>query len=94
MECSVELSMYPLTSDYESTIISFIKRLRKHPFISVETNGMSTQIFGDYDRVMNAVKSEMKNTFLKRRDMLIDKLNEIPGIKCNIPQGCLQYESG
>lgn len=64
MECSVELSMYPLTSDYESTIISFIKRLRKHPFISVETNGMSTQIFGDYDRVMNAVKSEMKNTFL------------------------------
>ena len=30
---------------------------------------------------------EMKNTFLKRRDMLIDKLNEIPGIKCNIPQG-------
>ena len=64
MEFSVEISMYPLKSDYESTIISFIKRLRKHPFISVETNGMSTQIFGDYDRVMNAVKSEMKNTFL------------------------------
>ena len=64
MECSVEISMYPLTSYYESTIISFIKRLRKHPFISIETNGMSTQIFGDYDRVMNAVKSEMKNTFL------------------------------
>lgn len=64
MEFSVEISMYPLKSDYESTIISFIKRLRKHPFIRVETNGMSTQIFGDYDRVMNAVKSEMKNTFL------------------------------
>ena len=64
MEFSVEISMYPLKSDYESTIISFIKRIRKHPFISVKTNGMSTQIFGDYDRVMNAVKSEMKNTFL------------------------------
>ena len=30
---------------------------------------------------------EMKDTFLKRRDMLIKLLQEIPGIKCNIPQG-------
>tara|TARA_B100000214_G_C23965192_1_gene627342 strand:- start:270 stop:1466 length:1197 start_codon:yes stop_codon:yes gene_type:complete len=30
---------------------------------------------------------EMKNTFLKRRDMLIKLLNDIPGIKCNVPQG-------
>jgi len=30
---------------------------------------------------------EMKDTFLKRRDMLIDLLKDIPGIKCNVPQG-------
>jgi aspartate aminotransferase len=30
---------------------------------------------------------EMKDTFLKRRDMLIEILKEIPGVKCNIPQG-------
>ena len=30
---------------------------------------------------------KMKETFLNRRDMLIDLLNEIPGIKCNIPKG-------
>ena len=29
----------------------------------------------------------MKKTFLKRRDMLIDLLKEITGIKCNVPQG-------
>ena len=34
-----------------------------------------------------SVTIDMKNTFLKRRDMLLEKLNEIPGIKCNIPQG-------
>lgn len=34
-----------------------------------------------------SVTLEMKNTFLRRRDMLLEKLNEIPGIKCNIPQG-------
>ena len=63
MECSVEISMYPLNSDYKPAIIDFIKRLRKHPFISIETNGMSTQIFGNYKRVMNAINTEMKNTF-------------------------------
>ena len=30
---------------------------------------------------------EMKNTFLKRRDMLIELLKDIPEIKCNVPQG-------
>ncbi len=30
---------------------------------------------------------EMKETFLKRRNMMIDLLKDIPGIKCNIPQG-------
>ena len=30
---------------------------------------------------------KMKETFLNRRDMLIELLNEIPGIKCNIPKG-------
>ena len=30
---------------------------------------------------------EMKETFLKRRNMLVKLLKEIPGIKCNIPQG-------
>ena len=30
---------------------------------------------------------EMKDTFLRRRDLLIALLKDIPGIKCNIPQG-------
>ena len=30
---------------------------------------------------------QMKNTFLKRRDMILAELNNIKGIKCNIPQG-------
>lgn len=34
-----------------------------------------------------AVTTDMKNTFLRRRDMLLEKLKEIPGIKCNIPKG-------
>jgi len=33
------------------------------------------------------VTNEMKNIFLKRRDLVLEKLNEIEGIKCNVPQG-------
>jgi len=55
--------MYPLKEDYKPSIIAFIKNLRKYPFIKVNTNGMSTQVFGDYKRVMNAINTEMENTF-------------------------------
>lgn len=64
MNASVEISMYPLKEDYKPSIIAFIKNLRKYPFIKVNTNGMSTQVFGDYKRVMNAINTEMENTFL------------------------------
>jgi uncharacterized protein YqgV (UPF0045/DUF77 family) len=64
MKSSVEISMYPLDKSYETPIIHFIKQLRTYPFITVETNGMSTQIFGEYDNVMHAINTEMKNSFL------------------------------
>lgn len=64
MKSSVEISMYPLDKSYETPIIHFIKQLRTYPFITVETNGMSTQIFGEYDNVMNAINREMKNSFI------------------------------
>ena len=43
------------------------------------------------EEAMNAdpkiVTNEMKSSFLKRRDLLLEKLNSIKGIKCNIPDG-------
>lgn len=33
------------------------------------------------------VTNEMKISFLKRRDLLLEKLNGIKGVKCNIPDG-------
>ena len=29
----------------------------------------------------------MKNIFLKRRDLVLNKVSEIEGMKCNVPQG-------
>ena len=33
------------------------------------------------------ITSDMKATFFKRRNMILNELNSIKGIKCNIPQG-------
>ena len=70
MKCSLEISMYPLNASYEESIIKFIKKLRSYPFIKVETNGMSTQVFGDYDHIMRAINQEMKATFLTNNKVL------------------------
>ena len=64
--------MYPLKEDYKPSIIAFIKNLRNYPFIKVNTNGISTQVFGDYKRVMNAINTEMENTFLKSNSVVFN----------------------
>ena len=62
MKCSAEISMYPLDVNYIEPITLFIKRLKRHSFISLETNGMSAQLFGVYDNVMTAIQKEIKKT--------------------------------
>jgi uncharacterized protein YqgV (UPF0045/DUF77 family) len=63
MKASIEISYYPLTESYLKPIGQFIERLHQHKGITVRTNGMSTQIFGEYDDVMAAVTKEIKRSF-------------------------------
>ena len=72
MLCSVEISMYPLKEDFKPSIIAFIKNLRKYSFLKVDTNGMSTQVFGEYKGVMNAINTEMENTFLNENSVVFN----------------------
>ncbi|MFD2166709.1 hypothetical protein ACFSJY_10615 [Thalassotalea euphylliae] len=61
MEISIELSLYPLAEEkYKDEIWSFISRLKANTGIRVETNGMSTQVFGPYDETLQFVMNEMK----------------------------------
>lgn len=59
MKISVELTLSPLQDDYEPAIIDFIKSLRNSGLTVLE-NPLSTQVFGDYDTVMNLLQKEMK----------------------------------
>jgi len=65
METSVEISMYPLKNEFVVYIKEFIEKLKKNPKLIVETNGMSTQIFGDYFEIMNTLTAEMHQAFLE-----------------------------
>ncbi|UTW62927.1 hypothetical protein KFE98_01860 [bacterium SCSIO 12741] len=64
MKVSVEISKYPLTKDYLEPIQNFIDQLHTYPDIKVETNTMSTQIFGEYDLVMRALQACIKQSFI------------------------------
>ena len=63
MELSVEISKYPLADDYIPAIKNFIDRLHAIEGLSVVVNTMSTQVFGDYDLVMDALKEEIHRSY-------------------------------
>lgn len=65
MKLSVEISMYPLKNEYIPAIQDFIDRLNRHPDLQVITNTMSTQVFGDYDLLMDTLKGEMRASYEK-----------------------------
>ncbi|HET7360809.1 MAG TPA: YkoF family thiamine/hydroxymethylpyrimidine-binding protein [Salinimicrobium sp.] len=59
MKISVELTLTPIQDDYEPAIINFIKKLRDSG-LTVKENPLSTQVYGEYDEVMDLLKTEMK----------------------------------
>jgi uncharacterized protein YqgV (UPF0045/DUF77 family) len=60
MKISVDISLYPLADDYIPAIKEFIERVQQYPGIAVVRNDLSTQLFGDYDQVMELLKIELK----------------------------------
>jgi len=62
MNISVELTLTPLHDQYEPAIIHFIKQLRASN-LKVLENPLSTQVYGNYDEVMNLLTVEIKEAF-------------------------------
>jgi len=63
MNLSAELSLYPLASDVNSTVLAFIESLVNQGNVSAVTNSMSTQISGEWDDVMAAVSGALKLSY-------------------------------
>ena len=63
MDIGVEISLYPLRDDYIPPIRGFNGRLNADSRFRVMTNEMSTQVFGRYEDVMEALTRELRPTF-------------------------------
>jgi uncharacterized protein YqgV (UPF0045/DUF77 family) len=74
MNASVEISYYPLNVEYIPPIKGFIERMNQYEDLRVRTNGMSTQVFGEFTTVMQALTSEIEKSFELPHSVFVMKI--------------------
>ncbi len=63
MHTAIEISLYPLESEFIPPIQDFIDRLNTYPEIRITTNAMSTQIAGEHARLFEILGKETAASF-------------------------------
>ncbi|HEX5460026.1 MAG TPA: YkoF family thiamine/hydroxymethylpyrimidine-binding protein [Steroidobacteraceae bacterium] len=66
MEIGVEISLYPLAEQFVPQIHDFIARVSAAGELKVVSGSLSTQIFGEYERVFETLRRELRATFDSR----------------------------
>lgn len=74
MKISVDISYYPLKNEFIPEIVNFIERINTYPEITAQTNGMSTQIFGEYKEVMSTLTTEIEKSFALPHSVFVMKI--------------------
>lgn len=78
MLVSVDISLYPNQEDFIPPIKDFIAQLNQYDDIQVQTFPTATIIMGDFDRVMDILKVEMK-AYREKHGMGIFVTKFLPG---------------
>lgn len=76
MDCTVEISLYALEDHYVNTVWEFIDSLKNYPDIEVVTNGLSTQIFGNYNTIMQLLTYKMADIFENHKAVFVLKVGK------------------
>ena len=71
MKVSVELTLSPLSNDFESVIQTYIRGLRASDLKIIETP-LSTQVYGDYDEVISLINELNKTVFAEKNNILLN----------------------
>lgn len=74
MLISVEISYYPLHDEFIPPIRKFIDQMNRYSELKIVTNGMSTQIFGEYSIVMNALNIEIEKAISLPHSVFVMKI--------------------
>jgi uncharacterized protein YqgV (UPF0045/DUF77 family) len=79
MRAAIEISMYPLSGDYRPSIQAFIDRLNAYPELRVQTNSLSTQVWGTLDRTLAILAQEMSRS-AGEGPQLVYVMKVLPGL--------------
>jgi len=63
MTTSIDISYYPLAKEFIPHVQAFIDRLNAYNSIRVTSNGISTQVFGQFREVMSIITDEIEKSF-------------------------------
>ena len=63
MQVAVEISLYPLSDDFEKPVDTFLSLLANNPSIEVEPGKMSSIITGELAEIMKALTQAMEKVF-------------------------------
>lgn len=87
MKATLEISYYPLNDNYRLQIIEFIQNIKQnYPLLTFDINGLSTQIFGDYDLILKIFQEEIKASLAKGKCMFVIKLAPFERKRENLPK--------
>lgn len=87
MKASLDISYYPLNDNYRSQIIEFIQKIKEnYPLLTFDINGLSTQIFGDYDLILKIFQEEIKTSLEKGKCMFVMKIAPYERKRENLPK--------
>ena len=65
MKASIDISLYPLKDEYIPAIKEFIERVQRYPEVAVVRNALSTQLYGNYELIMDLLKVEVRLSWEK-----------------------------
>ena len=74
MQISIDISYYPLSEEFKKPIKKFIAQLNSYREIEVKSNGMSTQVFGEYADVMRIITKEIETAMELPHSIFILKM--------------------
>ena len=63
MHASVDISLYPLKDEFIPAVWEFIQRIGAYPDIAMVRNDLSTQLYGDYDDIMDILRTEIRHSW-------------------------------
>lgn len=60
MQVIAEITMYPLSVEYDTEIRAFVDALGTYPALDITVGETATVIRGDYDLVMDVLRRELR----------------------------------